>query len=547
MDENDDDYEDEESEFFEPPKCNNTSDCADHANLFDVSSDQLVCGNGWRYGDENNNYCLVKCTNDEFCNEKGIELGWNEGTTCKRNYCVIAQAEDPCTELKAEEYAPTNGTFRINGDFIENPISKDEQVFVDGTFCSIKTQEEKDKAEEEKRLAEEELKIKEEQERLKQEEEERKLFEEEEEKRQEEQRQRHEEERKKKEEEKRRRQEQLELIRLENERLIIEEEERKRQVQIKLEEQRRLREEEEEMLRLEQEAKRKKEEEERKRKEDEARKRAEEERKRKEEEERQKKEEEELKKKEEEERKRKAEEERKRKEEEERIKKAEEERKRKEEEERQKKEEEERQKKEEEERKILEEIKKKKEAEERAKLIKESKKKVSTNKKIVKSADTIELEKCIKEGFINCQHKNLLFLINYYNENQTNDIIVDKCKISTSQKNYIYDKILINDDENLDGIELSTKKYNLMKTKFNDTQIICITDTLKKEIEDENKLLIEREKLLAKRKQSAQLSISTPLPNSAQVSDKGSGFNNFIIILLILGVVYLFLKFKKLI
>ena len=131
MDENDDDYEDEEGEFFEPPKCNNTSDCADHANLFDVSSDQLVCGNGWRYGDENNNYCLVKCTNDEFCNEKGIELGWNEGTTCKRNYCVIAQAEDPCTELKAEEYAPANGTFRINGDFIENPIK-----YIKGPQCS---------------------------------------------------------------------------------------------------------------------------------------------------------------------------------------------------------------------------------------------------------------------------------------------------------------------------------------------------------------------------------------------------------------------------
>ena len=74
---------------------------------------------------------------------------------------------------------------------------------------------------------------------------------------------------------------------------------------------------------------------------------------------------------------------------------------------------------------------------------------------------TKALEKCIKDGFINCQHKDILDLINFYNENQINDIIIEKCKISAAQKNYICDKIFINDAEELDGITLSKKNIIL--------------------------------------------------------------------------------------
>jgi hypothetical protein len=538
---------DENGGNFEPPDCNNNNDCASYSNSFGVTSDQLVCGNAWRYGNQDKSKCLLKCDNDIYCNQKGLDLDWPEGMTCKRNFCIFPGVDDPCLDLKAEEFTPSNGTFRINGDFVEREISKDEQVFVDGIFCNIKTEEQRKKEEEERIKKEEEQRQKEKEEERKRLEEERRIFEEEQKKMEEEEKKREEEEKKKKEEEERKRQEQLELIRLENERLIKEEEERQRQEQLKLEEEKRLREEEEERLRLEQEAKRKEEEEERKRKEEEARKKAEEERKRKEEEERKRKEEEERKRKEEEERLKREEEERKRKEEEERKRKEEEERKRKEEEKRKRKEEEERIKKEEEERKRLEEIRKKKEAEERAKLLEASKKQKATNKVIVKDAATIALEKCIKDGFINCEHKDILNLINFYNENQINDIIVEKCKISAAQKNYIFDKIFINDEEELDGIALSKKKYNLMKTKFDDSKISCIVNTLKNEIETERKLKAEREKLLAKRRATNIARPPSPVQSPAQPVDSGSGFNDLITLLFILVVVYLILKLKKLI
>jgi len=535
----------EEEDMFEPPDCNNTADCSSYANSFSVTEDQLVCGSAWRYGNPDNSKCLIKCDNDEYCNQKGLDLGWPEGMSCKRNYCVFPGVDDPCIELKAEDFAPSNGTFRINGDFVETPINKGEQVFVDGFFCNIKTEEQRKKEEEERLKREEELRQIEEEEERKRLEEERKIFEEEQRKMEEEEKKREEEEKKKKEEKERKRQEQLELIRLENERLIKEEEEKQKQEQLRLEEERRLREEEEERLRLEQEAKRREEEEERKRKEEEARKKAEEERIKEEEEERKRKEEEERKRKEEEERLKRKEEERKRKEEEERLKRKEEERKRKEEEERKRKEEEERLKKEEAEKKKLEEIRKKKEAEERAKLLEASKKQKTANKVIVKDAATIALEKCVKDGFINCEHKDILDLINFYNENQINDIIVEKCKISGSQKNYIFDKIFINDEEELDGIALSKKKYNLMKTKFSDSKILCIINTLKKEIETERKLKAEREKLLAKRRATHSAPSPAPVQTAVKSTDSGSGFNDLVILLFILGIVYLILKFNK--
>ena len=495
----------EEEDMFEPPDCNNTADCSSYANSFSVTEDQLVCGSAWRYGNPDNSKCLIKCDNDEYCNQKGLDLGWPEGMSCKRNYCVFPGVDDPCIELKAEDFAPSNGTFRINGDFVETPINKGEQVFVDGFFCNIKTEEQRKKEEEERLKREEELRQIEEEEERKRLEEERKIFEEEQRKMEEEEKKREEEEKKKKEEKERKRQEQLELIRLENERLIKEEEEKQKQEQLRLEEERRLREEEEERLRLEQEAKRREEEEERKRKEEEARKKAEEER----------------------------------------IKEEEEERKRKEEEERKRKEEEERLKKEEAEKKKLEEIRKKKEAEERAKLLEASKKQKTANKVIVKDAATIALEKCVKDGFINCEHKDILDLINFYNENQINDIIVEKCKISGSQKNYIFDKIFINDEEELDGIALSKKKYNLMKTKFSDSKILCIINTLKKEIETERKLKAEREKLLAKRRATHSAPSPAPVQTAVKSTDSGSGFNDLVILLFILGIVYLILKFNK--
>ena len=129
---------DEEGGNFEPPDCSNNNDCASYANSFGVTSDQLVCGNAWRYGNQDKSKCLLKCDNDDYCSQKGFDLGWPDGMTCKRNFCVFPGVDDPCLELKAEEFAPSNGTFRINGDFVEREISKDEQVFVDGIFVILK-------------------------------------------------------------------------------------------------------------------------------------------------------------------------------------------------------------------------------------------------------------------------------------------------------------------------------------------------------------------------------------------------------------------------
>ena len=119
-----------------------------------------------------------------------------------------------------------------------------------------------------------------------------------------------------------------------------------------------------------------------------------------------------------------------------------------------------------------------------------------------------------------------------------------KCKISAAQKNYIFDKIFINDDEELDGITLS-KKYNLMKTKFDDRKISCIVNTLKNEIETERKLKAERERLLAKRRAANVAPPPTPVKTTGKSADSGSGFNDLIILLFILGVVYLILKLKN--
>jgi hypothetical protein len=540
----DDDEGDGEMGFI-PPKCLNSNDCAEHTGLFQTTSDQLSCGNGWRYGDASNTYCLLKCDNDKYCETKGAELGWPDGSTCKRNFCVLPDTDDPCKELKAEEFAPSNGTFRVNGDFIESKISKGDQVFVDGIFCSIKTEEEIEKEEETLRLKEEEERKKQEEERRKQEEKDRQKFEEEERKKfEEEERKKQEEEAKRKAEEERLRQEQLELIRIENEKMIKAEEERRKQEQERIEEERRQRELEEQRIRLEQEAQRQKEEDARKKAEEEARKKAEEEARKKAEEEARKKAEEEARKKAEEEARKKAEEEAKRKAEEEAKRKAEEEAKRKAEEEAKRKVEEEKLKREAEERERLNKERLKREAEEREKLLEESNKEKADNQKIVKDASTLALEKCIKEGFTDCKHKDVLYLINYYNENQINNIIIDKCKISSTEKNYIYDKIFLNDEEELDGIELSKKKYNLMRSKFNEKKIDCITNTLIEEIEAEKKLIEEREKLLEKKKIAAQPVSQAP---SKVSDDEGSGFNDFIILALILSVVYIILKFKKLI
>ena len=84
-----------------------------------------------------------------------------------------------------------------------------------------------------------------------------------------------------------------------------------------------------------------------------------------------------------------------------------------------------------------------------------------------------------------------------------------------------------------------------MKTKFDDKKISCIVNTLKNEIETEKKLKAEREKLLAKKRATNIASPPPPVKSSAQPADSGSGFNDLIILLFILGVVYLILKLKK--
>ncbi len=147
----------------------------------------------------------------------------------------------------------------------------------------------------------------------------------------------------------------------------------------------------------------------------------------------------------------------------------------------------------------------------------------------------------MSEGYMHCLQKDLEGLIIFYNENPTNDIIIDKCKLSKEQTNYIYDKILINDEENINIKELSKKKYNLLRSKFLDTKIKCIINTLKDEVEIEKKMIIEREKLLAKRKLKLP---PAPAPAPAPESE-GSGLNEIIIYLLILFLVYFLLKLNK--
>ena len=125
-----------ENSTKEAPECLFTSDCTQYEDDYDVEPGNLICGNGWRYDRPEIKSCLMKCESDEYCNSKGLTLGWPEGATCKRGFCVYPNVNDPCINLNAEEFAPSNGTFRINGDFIENDVLKGEQVFVDGIFCS---------------------------------------------------------------------------------------------------------------------------------------------------------------------------------------------------------------------------------------------------------------------------------------------------------------------------------------------------------------------------------------------------------------------------
>ena len=81
-----------------------------------------------------------------------------------------------------------------------------------------------------------------------------------------------------------------------------------------------------------------------------------------------------------------------------------------------------------------------------------------------------------------------------------------------------------------------------MKTKFDDNKISCIVNTLKNEIETERKLKAEREKLLAKRRTTNSTSSPAPVQTTAKSPDSGSDFNDLMILLFILGVVYLILQ-----